>query len=107
MPHRFFASSQLRQDHLDTNPQSGSGRSPGKAILGFATADVILLRWRLGRLTNNVRDGELLSVRTLPARSENIDPTKPFVASITLASVEELSLSDNSRLNEQSPGKQN
>jgi hypothetical protein len=82
-----FAISQLLHYHLEANPSQDFKAPPERMIVAFATADVVLLGWRLGRLANKLRDGELLAARTLPARYANIDPAKTSVTSITVVPV--------------------
>lgn len=60
-----FAASQLLHYHLDVNPSTDPDAPPQRLVLGFATGDVILVGWRLGRSANNLRDGELLAIRSL------------------------------------------
>jgi len=60
---------------------------PEKLTIAFATADVTLTGWRLDRLADDLRDGDLLAVRALPARYANLDKTKCSVASITVEPV--------------------
>jgi len=47
---------------------------PEKLTLAFATADVVMVGWRLERLAEHLRDGQLLAVRALPARYANREP---------------------------------
>ncbi len=57
-------------------------------MLAFATADVVILGWKLSTLANHLRDGDLLSVRSLPARYAGLDrSTKTFVASISITPI--------------------
>ena len=46
-----------------------------------------LTGWRLDRLADDLRDGDLLAVRSLPARYANLDKSKCSVASITVEPV--------------------
>ena len=55
---------------------------PEKLSIAFATADVTLTGWRLNRITEHLRDGNLLAVRSLPSRYSNLDPTALFVSEI-------------------------
>ena len=57
---------------------------PDKLTLAFATADVVLLGWKLSNLANHLRNGDLLWVRSAPARYANLDRSKTYVASITV-----------------------
>jgi hypothetical protein len=52
--------------------------------LAFATADVVMVGWRLERLAEYLRDGELLAVRALPDRYAQLDRSKTYIASITV-----------------------
>ncbi|MCI0541164.1 MAG: hypothetical protein L0Z50_38670 [Verrucomicrobiales bacterium] len=67
----------------------GEGRHgpPEKLSLAFATADVVIMGWRLERIAENLRDGELLALRALPSRYANLDRTKTYVASIAVESL--------------------
>lgn len=51
--------------------------------------DVTLTGWRFDRLADDLRDGDLLAVRSLPTRYANLDQTKCAVASITIEPVGE------------------
>ena len=82
-----FAINQLLHYRLEPNPSHDVEAPPERMILAFATADVVLLGWRLGRIANKLRDGELLAARTVPARYANIDPAKTSVASITVVPI--------------------
>lgn len=81
-----FHSSQLIHYALEPNPEGESDKNkpPQKLTLTFATADVTLTGWRLAKLCDDLRDGRLLGVRTLPERYANLDRNKPHVISITV-----------------------
>lgn len=57
---------------------------PEKLALAFATADVVILGWRLGVLANHLREKTLVAVRTLARRYAELDRAKPFVADIII-----------------------
>ena len=86
MPLRLFLRSQLIPQHLESN-DTGKDAPPEKLTLAFATADVTLTGWRLDRLADDIRDGELLAVRALPTRYANLDKTKCAVAAIMVEPV--------------------
>ncbi len=65
----------------------GSVAPPEKLTLAFATADVVIVGWKLSTLTNHLRDGDLLYVRSLPARYGALDRSKTFVASISITPI--------------------
>lgn len=72
--------------NVERCPQGPQG-PPEKLSLAFATADVVILSWRLQRMDEHLRDGEQLAVRALPARYVNLDRNKTYVASITVEPV--------------------
>ena len=89
-----FHTGQLLHYTLESNDGSDGGKSdhgghgpPEKLTLAFATADVVIVGWRLERLAKHLRDGELLAVRALPSRYANLDRNKTYVASITVEPV--------------------
>lgn len=85
-----FHASQLLHYHLVANEGGNDGTPQGaseKLTIAFATADVTLTGWRLHRLADDLRDGDLLAVRSLPARYANLDTTKCTVASIAVEPV--------------------
>lgn len=80
-----FHTSQLLHYRLEANDGGNGGTpqgAPEKLTIAFATADVTLTGWRLDRLADDLRDGDLLAVRVLPTRYANLDKTKCSVASI-------------------------
>jgi len=80
-----FHTSQLLHYRLEPNDGGDGDREPAeKLTLAFATADVVILGWRLERLAEHLRDGELLAVRALPSRYANLDRNKTYVARITV-----------------------
>ncbi len=75
---------------IETQPENGvpnRDAPPEKLTTAFATADVTLTGWRLDRIADDLRDGDLLAVRALPARYANPDKSKWAVASITVGPV--------------------
>ena len=48
---------------------------------------MVIVGWRLSNLANHLRDGDLLWVRSAPARYANLDRTKTYVASITVTPI--------------------
>ena len=81
-----FHTSQLLHYRLAEN-EGGKDAPPEKLTIAFATADVTLTGWRLDRIADDIRDGDLLAVRALPARYANLDKTKCSVASIAVEPV--------------------
>jgi len=93
-PHRHgFHTGQLLHYTLQPTGGSAGGESgtshgaPEKLTLVFATADVVMVGWRLDRLAEHLREGQLLAVRALPARYALLDRNKTYVASITVEPV--------------------
>jgi len=82
-----FHTSQLLHYRLEPNSTDEKDAPPEKLALAFATADVVILGWKLATLANHVRDGDLLSVRSLPARYAGLDRSKTYVASITVTPI--------------------
>jgi hypothetical protein len=58
-----------------------------KLALGFFTADVVILGWRLGRLADLLRENDLATVHVLPKRYADLDHASPIVASITVTPI--------------------
>jgi hypothetical protein len=81
-----FHASQLLHYRLEAN-EGGQGAPPEKLTLAFATADVTLTGWRLDRIADDLRGGDLLAVRTLLTRYAQLDVAKPQVATITVEPV--------------------
>ena len=79
-----FATSQLLHYHLGANDEPDHDAPPEKLAIAFATADVTLTGWRLRWLSDCLCEGNLLAVRSLPARYGNLDPTELFVARISV-----------------------
>ncbi len=92
-----FNISQLLHYRVEANSAAGNNAPPEKLIIAFTTADVTLLGWRLDRVAERLRDGDLLAVRTLPPRYlsvvgsvqsvSNPDPTKCLVVDISIEPV--------------------
>jgi len=85
LPQRHgFHASQLLHYRLAPNDTAGNEAPPEKLTIAFATADVTLTGWRLERIVQRLRDGDLLAVRTRPARYTQLDPAQCAVAAITV-----------------------
>jgi len=87
---RGFHASQLITYSLDPNPdakQEDKDEPPQMLSLVFSTADVVILGWRLDRIADYLGENKLAAVRILPKRYAEVDPKKPFVASIEIKSV--------------------
>ncbi len=84
-----FQAAQLIHYTLEPNPDAAGDKAkpPQKLTLAFATADVTLTGWRLHRLCEELREGDVLAVRALPDRYANLDQNKTFVASITVTPI--------------------
>lgn len=87
---RGFHCNHLIEYTLEENPdaEDSPDTPPEKLILAFSTADVTISGWRLGRLADALRDNELAAVSAAPKRYGELDPTKPYVASITITPIE-------------------
>jgi hypothetical protein len=81
--------SQLIDYTLGPNPDAGENKDtpPQELVLGFSTADVVILGWRLGRLADLLRENNLATVHVLPKRYADLDRARPFVASITVTPI--------------------
>jgi hypothetical protein len=86
---RGFHSSQLIHYALDPNSDAEDDKNapPEKLALAFSTADVVILGWRLGLLTDRLRENELALVRVQPKRYSEIDRNMPFVTSIKITPI--------------------
>jgi hypothetical protein len=84
-----FHSGQLIDYTLEPNPNVGEEKNslPQKLVLAFSTAEVVILGWRLGRLTDLLRENELATVHVLPKRYADLDRARPFVASIIITPI--------------------
>jgi len=49
-----------------------------------ATADVMIVGWQLSTLSDHLRDGDLLVVRSRPTRYVHLEPKRSFVADIQI-----------------------
>jgi hypothetical protein len=74
---------------LEPNPEAVEDKNapPQKLALAFATADVVILGWRLEILADRLRENDLATVHVLPKRYEDLDRFKPFVAVIIITPV--------------------
>lgn len=87
---RGFHASQLIMYALNPNPdaeETDKDAPPQMLSLAFSTADVVILGWRLDRLADCLSENNLAAVRALPKRYTELDPRKPFVASIEIKPV--------------------
>ena len=86
---RGFHTSQLIDYTLEPNPDAAEDKNapPQKLALGFSTADVVILGWRLGRLADLLRENELATVHVMPKRYADLDRGRPFVASIIITAI--------------------
>ena len=82
-----FHTGQLLHYRLAQNSTDEKDAPPEKLTLAFATADVVIVGWKLSTLANHLRDGDLLWVRSLPARYAGLDRSKTFVASISITPI--------------------
>lgn len=86
---RGFNARQLIEYTLEPNPDACDDKNepPQKLALAFSTADAVVLGWRLGHLTEKLRENDLATVRVLPARYAQVERFAPFVASITITPI--------------------
>ena len=75
---------------LEANPDAEDDKNapPQKLAIAFSTADVVVLGWRLGLLADRLQENDLAAVRALPKRYADVDRHTPFVASITVTSID-------------------
>ena len=87
---RGFHTSQLIEYSLEPNPDAAEDKNepPQKLALAFSTADVVILGWRLGLLADKLQENDLAAVRALAKRYADVDRHTPFVASITITSID-------------------
>ena len=87
---RGFHSSQLIEYTLEANSDADEDKNapPQKLAIAFSTADVVVLGWRLGLLADKLQENDLATVRALPKRYADMDRHTPFVASITVTSID-------------------
>jgi hypothetical protein len=83
---RGFHTSQLITYSLDPNPdtENDNDKPPQMLSLAFSTADVVILGWRLDRIADCLGENNLVAVRVRPKRYAELEPRKPFVASIEI-----------------------
>ena len=84
---RGFHTGQLIDYRLEPNSSDEKDAPPDKLTLAFATADVVMLGWKLSSLAEHLRDGDLLVVRALPDRYSHLEPKQAFVASISITPI--------------------
>jgi hypothetical protein len=86
---RGFNASQLIAFSLDPNPDADGDKNqpPQKLSLTFSTADVVVLGWRLGLITDYLRDNKLSAVGILPKRYAELENKSALVSSITITPV--------------------
>ena len=84
---RGFHTGQLIDYRLEPNSSDEKDAPPDKLTLAFATADVVMLGWKLSSLAEHLRDGDLLSVRSNPARYALLERSTAYVASITVTAI--------------------
>jgi hypothetical protein len=84
-----FHTGQLLHYRLEPNSFDETDAPPEKLTLAFATADVVILGWKLSTLTNHLRDGDLLSVRSRPARYAHLEPKQASVTDIQIKPLSE------------------
>jgi len=84
-----FHTSQLIDYTLEPNPDAGDDKNapPQKLALAFATADVVILGWRLGILADKLRENDLATVHALPKRYADLDHGRPVVVAIIITPV--------------------
>ena len=80
-----FHASQLLHYRLEHNEPEEKDSPPERLTIAFATADVTLTGWHLDKLSDHLRDGDLLAVRVVPSRYSKLQPNK---TSVTFISVE-------------------
>jgi hypothetical protein len=87
---RAFNTNQLISFALDPHPAADSDKNapPQKLSLQFATADVIILGWRLDRLIERLVENRLSALGVLPKRYAHLDREKVFVAEIKITPIE-------------------
>ncbi len=83
---RGFHASQLIDYSLEPNPDAGDDKNAPaqKLSIAFSTADVVVLRWRLGLLADKLQENELAAVCVLPKRYAELERAVAFVASIKI-----------------------
>ena len=81
---RGFHTGQLIDYLLEPNSSDEKDAPPDKLMVAFATADVVIVGWQLSTLSDHLRDGDLLVVRSRPARYVHLEPKRTFVAEIKI-----------------------
>jgi len=84
---RGFHTGQLIDYRLEPNSSDEKDAPPHRLTLAFATADVVILGWKLSSLAEHLRDGDLLSVRSNPARYALLEASRTYVAKITVTAI--------------------
>ena len=84
-----FNASQLIGFSLAPNPGADTDRNepPQKLALVFATADVVLLGWRLGFLADRLRESTLAAVGLIPKRYVELERNPVFISVIKIEAV--------------------
>jgi hypothetical protein len=84
-----FHAGQLIDYTLEPNQDAEEGKNapPQKLAITFSTADVVILGWRLSRLSDLLQENNLATVHVLPKRNGEIDRRAPFVASIKITPI--------------------
>ena len=82
-----FHSSQLLHYRLEADEE---GSSPMTLTIAFATADVVVTGFALGRIADRLRDGDLLLVRTVPSRYAGMARSRCHVTGISIQPVEKV-----------------
>jgi hypothetical protein len=85
-----FSASQLIAYNLESNPDAGDNQdAPSQRLsLAFSTADVVIMGWRLDRLTECLRENNLAMVRARSERNDDLERKNVFVASIKITPIE-------------------
>ena len=84
---RGFHTGQLIDYRLEPNSSDDKDAPPDKLTLAFATADVVIVGWKLATLANHLRDGDLLAVRALPTRYAHLERSTACVAKIIITPI--------------------
>ena len=82
-----FSASQLLHYTLEPDPELPLGDSPApreRLVFAFSTADVVVFGARLAFLVDLLREQKLAAVWPLAERYSNLEPSQPFVSSITI-----------------------
>ena len=82
-----FNNSQLLDYRLEPNSSNEKDAPPDKLLVAFATADVVIVGWRLSTLSDHLRDGDLRVVRSCPSRYVHLEPKRTLVSSISIAPI--------------------